>query len=240
MLPLAGLAGIPQTVTFERENMTYAFCPITVRKALEKIPGVEPDEFWPGPGLTSDGSVDKKSLVIRGWQRAVLSMSNDENGEPGTLRENRLGESGGGWAALFGVGLGGDDFPGPTVIYAANPDTAGGAEPSQRPFETITPLAARLNLTPFVTYAVGQEPRLVAEIVNRTGVVLVCWEHKAIVSASLPAIAGGQPLPGMPKKWDGARFDVVLRFDRSAPGAPWSFRQLFPRLQSGDSDTPLK
>src|SRR5208337_375309 len=176
----------------------------------------KPDEFWPGPGLTSDGSVDKKSLVIRGWQRA------------------------GGWAALFGVGLGGDDFPRPSAIYAANPDTPGGAEPSQRPFETITPLAARLNLTPFVTYAVGQEPQLVAEIVNRTGVVLVCWEHKAIVSAILPAIAGSQPLPGMPKKWDGARFDVVLRFDRSAPGAPWSFRQLFPRLQSGDSDTPLK
>jgi len=57
---------------------------------------------------------------------------------------------------------------------------------------------------------------------------LVCWEHKAIVSAILLAIAGGQPLPGMPKKWDGARFDVVLRFDRSAPGAAWSFRQLFP------------
>jgi hypothetical protein len=44
----------------------------------------------------------------------------------------------------------------------------------------------------------------------------------------------------MPKKWDGARFDVVLRFDRSALGAPWSFRQLFPRLLSGDSDTPLE
>ena len=81
----------------------------------------KPDEFWPGPGLTSDGSVDKKSLVIRGWQRA------------------------GSWSALFGVGLGGDDFPGPNVIYAANPDTPGGAEPSQRPFETITPLAARLE-----------------------------------------------------------------------------------------------
>jgi len=49
--------------------------------------------------LTSGGSVDKKSRVIRGWQRA------------------------GGWSALFGGSLGGDDFPGPTVIYAANPDT---------------------------------------------------------------------------------------------------------------------
>jgi hypothetical protein len=26
----------------------------------------KPDESWPGPGLTPDGSADKKSLVIRG------------------------------------------------------------------------------------------------------------------------------------------------------------------------------
>jgi len=44
----------------------------------------------------------------------------------------------------------------------------------------------------------------------------------------------------LPKTWDGRRFDVVLRFDRAAPDAPWTFRQLFPRLLSGDSDTPLK
>jgi hypothetical protein len=68
---------------------------------------------------------------------------------------------------------------------------------------------------------------------------LVSWEHKAIAAAILPAIAHGQSISGMPRKWDGTRFDVVLRFDRSAEGAPWSFRQLFPRLLSGDSDTPM-
>jgi hypothetical protein len=55
----------------------------------------------------------------------------------------------------------------------------------------------------------------------------------------LPAIVDGQPLHGIPTKWDGARFDVVLRFDRAQPDAPWSFKQLFPRLLSGDSDVPL-
>ena len=54
----------------------------------------KPGEAWPGPGLTPDGVADKKSLVIRGWQRA------------------------GAWSALFGGGLGGDDFPEPTAIYA--------------------------------------------------------------------------------------------------------------------------
>jgi hypothetical protein len=85
-----------------------------------------------------------------------------------------------------------------------------------------------LDLTPDTTYAVGQEAQLVTKVVGQTGVVLVAWEHKAIARALLPAIANGQTLPNMPTKWDGTRFDVVLRFDRTSPEAPWSFRQLCP------------
>ncbi len=189
-------------------SLTSALTLLIIRHA-EK-----PEGSWPGPGLTPDGLDDKKSLVIRGWERA------------------------GSWAALFGAGLGGNDFPQPAAIYAADPN-ATGEEPSQRPYETITPLAARLGLTPVTTYAVGQEQELVSEIAALSGVVLVCWEHKAIAAAMLPAIAGTQHIKGMPHKWDGTRFDVVLRFDRSGPTAPWFFRQLFPRLLSGDSSTPM-
>jgi hypothetical protein len=176
----------------------------------------KPGEAWPGPGFKPDGTIDGKSLVIRGWQRA------------------------GAWSALFGAGLGGADFPQPAAIYAANPSSTAGDDPSQRPVEAIMPLAARLTLTPIVKYPLGAEHDLVAEIVGLTGVVLVCWEHKAIAKTILPAIAKDQTLHGMPVKWDGARFDVVLRFDRSAPGAPWTFRQLFPRLMFGDSATPMQ
>jgi hypothetical protein len=56
----------------------------------------KPGEAWPGSGLTPDGLPDKKSLVIRGWQRA------------------------GSWSGLFGADLGGLDYPAPTVIYAAD------------------------------------------------------------------------------------------------------------------------
>jgi mercuric ion binding protein len=38
--PLAALAGAPQTVTLDVKNMTCSVCPITVRKALEKVRGV--------------------------------------------------------------------------------------------------------------------------------------------------------------------------------------------------------
>ncbi|MGH7089024.1 MAG: histidine phosphatase family protein, partial [Stellaceae bacterium] len=89
--------------------------------------------------------------------------------------------------------------------------------------------------------AKGQERELAEKLASLDGVVvLVAWEHEAIVEKLLPAIAAGQHIQGMPTHWDGARFDVVLRFDRAAPGLPWSFRQLFPRLLSGDSDVPLQ
>jgi hypothetical protein len=175
----------------------------------------KPKEAWPGPGLTDQGVEDNKSLVIRGWRRA------------------------GAWAALFGAKRGGDDFPEPVAIYAANPDSQHGDDPSKRPFETISPLAARLGIKPIVDYALGDEQKLVEAVVKLTGVVLICWEHKAIVKTMLPLILNNQPMHGIPAKWDGTRFDVVLRLDRSLPIAPWSFKQLFPRLLSGDTDVPL-
>ena len=92
---------------------------------------------------------------------------------------------------------------------------------------------------PVTRWALGQEGELAAEIGGLSGIVLVCWEHKAIAASLLPALLAGQQLPGVPKKWDGARFDVVLRFDRGALGTPWSFRQLLPRLLSGDSNVPM-
>lgn len=180
----------------------------------------KPREEWPGPGLTVEGSTDDKSLVIRGWQRA------------------------GAWSALFGAGLGGTNFPRPDVIYAADPSritVAADADdgPSQRPFETVTPLGDTLGLKPVTTWALGQETDLVNDIIKLNGVVLVCWEHKRIIGRMLPAIAAGKDLPDLPSKWNRLRFDVVLRFDRGLMADPWSFRQLFPRLLSGDLDTPL-
>ena len=40
ILPLAALAAAPETVTLDVKNMTCELCPITVKKSLEKVPGV--------------------------------------------------------------------------------------------------------------------------------------------------------------------------------------------------------
>ena len=39
-LPFTGAAGRLQTVTLDVQNMTCAVCSITVKKALERVPGV--------------------------------------------------------------------------------------------------------------------------------------------------------------------------------------------------------
>jgi mercuric ion binding protein len=39
-LPLVALAATQKTVTLDVKNMTCELCPITVRKSLEKVPGV--------------------------------------------------------------------------------------------------------------------------------------------------------------------------------------------------------
>lgn len=39
-LPFTLLAGTLQTVTLDVQNMTCGICPMTVKKALERVPGV--------------------------------------------------------------------------------------------------------------------------------------------------------------------------------------------------------
>ena len=178
--------------------------------------GEKPDRQWPGPGLTRRGNMNAGSLVVRGWQRA------------------------GAWATLFGTGFGGADYPSPDRIYAVDPKGDPSQQPTRRPRETVTPLAARLGLS-IIARVQGQEAKLAAEINGlANGVVLVCWEHKRIGSVLLPALFGPQrPDGGVPRRWQGTRFDVVLRLDRADPGQPWKCRQLFPCLLSGDSDQPM-
>jgi broad specificity phosphatase PhoE len=172
----------------------------------------KPGGPWPGPGLTAAGEADAKSLVIRGWQRA------------------------GAWAALFGAGDRAD-YPRPGRVFAAAPARPGDAakDPSQRPYETALPLAERLDVALDTSHRKGDEAALVQALLGLSGVVLVAWEHKAIVEAIVPLldVVSGTP----PTTWPDDRFDVVLRFDRAAGADGFSYRMLFPMLLGGDLAT---
>lgn len=179
----------------------------------------KPDQKDPdlGPGLCHKGQENPESLVIDGWQRA------------------------GTWTALFGAGLGGSDYLVPQAIYAANPHAPAGSPPvSRRPYETVLSLAARLNLDrPNISFAKGKEGQLVPALLALSGVVLLAWEHKAIISAILPLLPVSNA-SALPTHWSGNRFDVVLRFDRAAGATDFTFTELFPCLMPGDSTKPLK
>lgn len=80
-LPLVAVAGNTQTVILDVQNMTCEVCPITVRKALEKVPGVK------------DAKVDfeKKTATVHfdpdKANTAVLVMATTNAGYPSTVRK---------------------------------------------------------------------------------------------------------------------------------------------------------
>jgi len=45
LVPPAVLAATPQTAVLDVRNMTCGLCPVTVKKALEKLPGVSQAEI---------------------------------------------------------------------------------------------------------------------------------------------------------------------------------------------------
>jgi hypothetical protein len=164
-------------------------------------------------GVTATGAQDSHSLIIQGWTRA--------------------GALAGLFAPRTSEGLPGSTRPGltrPAHVLASN-GTAGG---SNRPMETVTPLAAALGTSLGLTYALGQEAALVTGLSSLSGPVLIAWEHQAI-----PAIIShlGKVTPKPPKSWPGSRFDMVFVFTRSGSG--WDFAQVPQMLLAGDSAKPF-
>jgi hypothetical protein len=166
-------------------------------------------------GVNEIGANDPDSLIPRGWQRA-------------------------GALAVFLAAK--SDLPIPDRIYVSAPDKEKVAphikigSKSNRPLETLAPLASKLNMVPIQTFAKGEEADLVDAIVRFDGTTLVCWQHEAI-----PQIAGlimGSNA-GIPDPWPGDRIDVLWTFTRSDIGNAWTFGQMCQRLLTGDGPDPI-
>jgi len=171
-------------------------------------------------GVDPDGNHDSHNLIVQGWQRA------------------------GGLAELFAHQPGNTPLRAgiaqPDAIYATafilsadtgDSDTDGGEDSkSRRPQSTVTPLYQKLGVALNTTYSEGEEPALAADVMARSGTVLICWHHGHI--PNLATDIGGSGL-GIPTTWPSQRFDMIWVLGRDASGA-WAFSQLPQYLLPGD------
>ena len=154
------------------------------------------------PGVTEDGVLDPQSLNARGWQRA---------------------------GALIGCFAGSSGTQTPIdAIYASA--VAKDSE-SRRPQQTIAPLLAVLRAKRDVTYcdafAKHAIDELAKDLMTRSGVVLVAWEHSVI-----PKIVARLGANGAPTDWPSDRYDMIWSLERGDAG--WTFVESDQGLLTGD------
>lgn len=164
----------------------------------------KPDE-GPPFGVKEDGSKNKRSILVRGWQRAGALVSFFAN-----PRHPKIAQ--------------------PDAIFAANttddPTVNKADAKSLRPQQTVSPLGEKLGIAVNAKISVGDEPALIEALRKARGVVLVAWEHKRI-----PMIANA--FANAPELW-GDVFDVVWVLDRRLDGS-YDFSIVHQNLLAGDT-----
>ena len=143
----------------------------------------------------------------------------------------------------------------PKFLFASNPtptqgDDASDEGPSQRPYETLTALAAALNLTTDISHGKSHYAQMVTSALACDGVVLIAWQHEDIalttktgdpgISAEILKQTKTKATFAVPNGWpagpSGARYDLVLVFDRPTGGGPITGFTMVPqRLLAGDA-----
>ena len=138
----------------------------------------------------------------------------------------------------------------PEFLFASNPDAKPGDDtsdegPSQRPYETLTALKAKLNLTIDATHRKSHLAEMVTSALACDGAVLVAWQHEDIalktktgnpgISAEILTQTGTTGTLNVPTSWPGARYDLVFVFDRPTGRGPITGFRLVPQqLLAGD------
>jgi hypothetical protein len=142
----------------------------------------------------------------------------------------------------------------PKFLFASNPDSKPGDDtsdegPSQRPYETLTALKAKLSLTIDATHRKSHFAEMVKSALACDGAVLIAWQHEDIalrtktgnigISAEILTQTGTAGTFNVPTSWPagpaGARYDLVFVFDRPVGDGPITDFTLVPQqLLSGD------
>ncbi len=166
-------------------------------------------------GINESGNQDSSSLIPQGWQRA------------------------GALVTLFNSSFG--PLPMPSYLFAPNVFASG---TSERPFETITPLAAKLGITinahpgadKPAQYASTDYSTMVSAVLSCPGVVLIAWEHEDIPLMANLLLGNSTTAP---QTWPSARFDVIWIFDLNPAANTYTFSQLPQLLLQGDLASPI-
>jgi hypothetical protein len=159
----------------------------------------KPDKVDAIRGVDPAGQHDKNELSPQGWQRsgALIRFFNPLNGK---FQHPALAK--------------------PTAIFAAAP--SGGVK-SLRSQHTVQAVAQSLRLRINPEHPKGEEQQLVKNVLAARGVVLIAWEHNAILDVA-NLILGSKK--NSPQHWPDSRFDLVWIFDRLPRGAGWKFTQV--------------
>lgn len=112
-------------------------------------------------------------------------------------------------------------FGTPNFLYAAAP-SLGKATKSMRMLQTISPLAIKYNLPVNTNYSVEQTKGLAANIIKKSGNVVVVWEHN-----ELPQLLTALGVNAKKFKWKSDDFDSIwivsvnngkITFEKSSQG----------------------
>ncbi|MEO1090523.1 MAG: hypothetical protein AAFX81_07820 [Pseudomonadota bacterium] len=180
-------------------------------------------------GVTPAGHRSDKSLVTLGWERA------------------------GALVTLFAPPHGplAPHLATPEHLVAADPDEEAedGAhhghhdEPSQRPYQTVSGIAAKLGLTIDKAFAKDAFADMADAALARSGVVLISWQHQDIPDLCRHVLKQTDTPAdrfALPPKWHGDRYDLVWVFDRpSGDGPITGFVQVPQLLLAGDRESVL-
>lgn len=169
--------------------------------------GEKPPPAGQPQGIDENGKPHPHSLVVRGWQRAGALVN-------------------------FFCAPGDPSIRCPTRLYS--PPRHGSDGDHGRPFETISPLAAKLGTAIDVSFVLDQEHELARDVLASGGVVLISWEHKRIPKIA-NALLGRDAAP---QQWPDDRYDVVWVFDLQPDGG-YAFRQVPQLLLGGDRAEPI-
>jgi hypothetical protein len=198
------------------------------------------------------GKAAKEHLVTLGWQRTggLVSLFAPPWGPQQGLSTPQF---------LFAADPTSDPTSDPastssdstSVDAASSSDSAG---PSQRPFETLTALAARLDLPIDTSYSKKHYHKMVKAAVACNGIVLIAWQHQDIplengdkkpgLSQCILTETGTTSTFDIPTTWPttpsgAARYDLVFVFDRPTGTGPIVNFTIVPQfLLAGDLPWP--